>query len=133
MRIRAIMGGLVAVVLVAGIGANIWHSVTARADANALKKMPQDASDIEALLTRNPAASISTLSVADARRVLRANDFVYKKFSDGRLSFEIYVARWKAGNMFAGEAVEHPPDICWTERAGVAMRRVRGPWPLPRH
>ena len=71
-------------------------------------------SELSRLLTANSAAeSIEDLPTAGFQEHLRADEIVYRQFTDTDLSFQIYVACWRAGNPNAVEAASHLPEACW--------------------
>ena len=73
-----------------------------------------ETSDLGVLLSNNSAAlKIRDVPSGNVRTIIGANEVLYKKFEDGKTDFEVYVARWRPGNIFSTEATEHPPDVCW--------------------
>ena len=76
---------------------------------------PQPQSDHLQRLFSNQ-TSIATFDWFDTeqtRRILGANEIVYLRCREANMSYELYVARWAAGNANCSQATEHPPDLCW--------------------
>ncbi|MBT3468719.1 MAG: exosortase-associated EpsI family protein [Opitutae bacterium] len=46
---------------------------------------------------------------------LRFDDHVFRVYSKGRISFDVYVAYWAPGKMPIQLVASHTPDRCWTE------------------
>jgi hypothetical protein len=46
---------------------------------------------------------------------LRFDDHVFRVYSKGRISFDVYVAYWAPGKMPVQLVASHTPDRCWTE------------------
>jgi hypothetical protein len=46
---------------------------------------------------------------------LRFDDHVFRAYSKGRISFDVYVAYWAPGKMPVQLVASHTPDRCWTE------------------
>lgn len=101
---------LAGVVLLAAIGAVVYL----RAPSASLVG-PQPQSDHLRRLFSNQ-TSIATFDWFDTeqtRRILGANEIVYLRCREANASYELYVARWSAGNINCSQATEHPPDLCW--------------------
>ena len=56
---------------------------------------------------------------AAADKQLQLDDFVYRTYQKGRLSFDIYMAYWGPGKMPVQMVASHTPDRCWTENGWV--------------
>lgn len=84
---------------------------------------PQPNSDqLQRLFSSHPGiAPFDLLDTEPTRRILGANEVVYLRCREANVSYELYVARWSAGNVNCSEATEHPPDLCW---AGNGWRCV---------
>jgi hypothetical protein len=48
-------------------------------------------------------------------KTLNLDDYVYRRYQRGSLSFAIYAAYWAAGRMPTRLVASHTPDRCWTE------------------
>lgn len=52
---------------------------------------------------------------AAADKQLKLNDYIYRTYEKGRLTFDLYVAYWAPGRMPVQMVASHTPDRCWTE------------------
>ncbi len=52
---------------------------------------------------------------AAADKQLQFDDYVFRTYEKGRLTFDIYVAYWAPGKMPVQMVASHTPDRCWTE------------------
>lgn len=50
-----------------------------------------------------------------ALKVLNLDDYVYRRFTKGSVSFTVYAAYWAQGKMPTRLVASHTPDRCWTE------------------
>jgi hypothetical protein len=58
----------------------------------------------------------TTEAVSEAAlKVLNLDDYVYRRFRRGNLSFTVYAAYWAPGRMPTRLVASHTPDRCWTE------------------
>lgn len=46
-------------------------------------------------------------------RMLNLTDFVYRRYTRGTDSFEVYIGYWAPGTMPARDMNSHTPDTCW--------------------
>ena len=50
-----------------------------------------------------------------SERILKFNEFIYREFTRGNVTFSVYIAYWAPGRMPVREVSTHTPDRCWTE------------------
>jgi hypothetical protein len=50
-----------------------------------------------------------------ALKTLNLDDYVYRRYQRGAVSFTIYAAHWAPGRMPTRLVASHTPDRCWTE------------------
>jgi hypothetical protein len=48
-------------------------------------------------------------------KILNLDDYVYRRFQRGSVSFTVYAAYWAPGRMPTRLVASHTPDRCWTE------------------
>jgi hypothetical protein len=56
---------------------------------------------------------------AGVEDVLRFDDYVFRRYSQGALWFSVYVAYWQPGKMPTRLVAEHTPDRCWVENGWI--------------
>jgi len=107
------------VVLVVGIIAGVVRENPREIELQAREQVPQ-IYELDRLLSECTASIRSRTLRADGyRRLLGANEIVYKRVETDRGWFELYAAYWRQGNAYGFEALQHPPDVCW---AGVGWQ-----------
>jgi hypothetical protein len=52
---------------------------------------------------------------ASTLKILNLDDYVYRRFQRGSVSFTVYAAYWAPGRMPTRLVASHTPDRCWTE------------------
>jgi hypothetical protein len=65
-------------------------------------------------VTDEPIGMTEAVSEA-ALKTLNLDDFVYRRYRRGGVSFTVYAAYWAAGKMPTRLVASHTPDRCWTE------------------
>lgn len=55
--------------------------------------------------------------------ILQFDDYVYREFTHGGLSFTVYAAYWEAGKMPTRLVSLHTPDRCWVENGWTCRDR----------
>jgi len=66
------------------------------------------------VVTDEPIGMTEAVSEA-ALKTLNLDDFVYRRYRRGGVSFTVYAAYWAAGKMPTRLVASHTPDRCWTE------------------
>lgn len=62
---------------------------------------------------------------AKAHEILGLTDFVYRRYTRGGKSFEIYVAYWAPGKMPPRLMNSHTPDTCWVNAGWTNVQSER--------
>jgi hypothetical protein len=60
---------------------------------------------------------------AGVEDVLRFDDYVFRRYSQGARWFSVYVAHWQPGKMPTRLVAEHTPDRCWVENGWICDLR----------
>lgn len=75
-----------------------------------------ESSSLHSLLSQNTdAIEVSDLPTASFQPVLNADELIDKQFRNRLISFQLFIAHWRAGNQYASEASQHPPELCWPD------------------
>lgn len=53
--------------------------------------------------------------VEQSERILRFDEFIYREFKRGNITFSVYISYWSPGKMPVRDVSTHTPDRCWTE------------------
>jgi len=65
-----------------------------------------------------------TEALAEAsQEMLNMSDWVYRRYTKGPDSFEVYIAYWEPGRMPARQMNEHTPDTCWVGNGWTIIKR----------
>tara|TARA_B110000037_G_scaffold223105_1_gene302187 strand:+ start:962 stop:1654 length:693 start_codon:yes stop_codon:yes gene_type:complete len=61
-----------------------------------------------------------------SQRMLNLTDFVYRRYTRGRESFDVYIGYWAPGTMPARDMNSHTPDTCWANAGWIPTERQNG-------
>ena len=72
-----------------------------------------------------PLGDTEAIDVA-SHRILNLTDFVYRRYTRGTDSFEVYIGYWAPGTMPAREMNQYTPDTCWVNAGWEAIESENG-------
>lgn len=59
-------------------------------------------------------------------RILDFDSYVFREYSNGVISFDVYIVHWRAGKIPVAMVAGHTPDVCWVNAGWKQQAAVYG-------